>query len=215
MQLYECGCNARCVSVDLPPSQLRDGAQADLADRSDRVFLVERSDEEGRFFTAQRTDPHDSIQICGQPAQRVLLGYLCSPKNSGPPRRCSTCSASDPAHGHVFVVIRSPLPPPVVARGPAVESGPPTRGAVVRGMAAGFTRCVRSAETALPPRPSEHQLELALSPYGEVREVAFSGGPRLPDSVAHCILERVKTAQFDVGGSDRVIVRFALEDRAP
>ncbi len=93
IMLYECGCNARCVSIELPKSKLHEGVETkvragDLA--NERVFVRENANA-GGVFTVQRSDPRPGVEVCARTVRSPLLGYLCSTKDSGPPRACAVC----------------------------------------------------------------------------------------------------------------------------
>jgi len=57
------------------------------------VFVAQsRADDGDAVLTVQRADPKEPIQICANPRAPVV-GYLCSVKDSGAARACTTCES--------------------------------------------------------------------------------------------------------------------------
>ncbi len=94
VMLYECGCNARCVTVALSDGELRDGAQTKVigGDLANEPVFVKKNESAGGVFTVQRGDPRAGVEVCRRARPSPLLGYLCSTKDSGPPRPCELCN---------------------------------------------------------------------------------------------------------------------------
>lgn len=96
VMLYECGCNASCVTIDRPRSALEDGLPVNVLSGSlkgTKAFVAKKKTETGGdVFTVQRDDPSTpGVRACDAGAAKALVGYLCATKDSGPPRACASC----------------------------------------------------------------------------------------------------------------------------
>ncbi len=92
--LYECGCNASCTQIDEPLDNLKPGMKVGVLSGplvGSSVFVAQNRTAGGdSVFTVQREDPKAQIHVC-ENVRTPLVGYLCSVKDSGEARACTTC----------------------------------------------------------------------------------------------------------------------------
>lgn len=80
-----CSCNLGCASIQVAKSMLREGTTTKVVTgplQGEEVKIVKVVDSAGASVLALTDRLHDNV--CGLPANKILVGYVCARKDSGP-----------------------------------------------------------------------------------------------------------------------------------